>query len=223
MINDMAISTITICGLLTGILSSSVLITNEFKRQIVLAVLCKPITRIQFILGKYLGIIAAVMVLVFSQGLVLEIFFELNKFLNFSNIESYAATLNDKSPVDFYCLLGIYFSLLQVLILTSISVILSIYLNVTANVIICFLVFVFSHIISYVFPFYDRAESAVSLIYVICYVVFPSLHNLNIFEMYNVTDGFIYMYILYASLYSLLYCTMIIWLAVFCFKRKECF
>ena len=64
MIRDMGVSTITISGLLTGCLSSSVLIANEFERQTVLAVLCKPITRVHYILGKYLGIILAATVLI---------------------------------------------------------------------------------------------------------------------------------------------------------------
>ncbi|KHE92884.1 MAG: hypothetical protein SCABRO_01273 [Candidatus Scalindua brodae] len=46
MIRDMAISTITIGGLLTGCLASSILIAGEFERQTVLAVLCKPVSSI---------------------------------------------------------------------------------------------------------------------------------------------------------------------------------
>ena len=73
MIRDMAISTITVGGLLTGCLASSILIASEFERQTVLAVLCKTVSRVYFILGKYLGILAATFLLVFSQGLVLEV------------------------------------------------------------------------------------------------------------------------------------------------------
>jgi len=83
MIKDMAISTITVCGLLVGILSSSVLITNEFKRKTILALLSKPITRIQIILGKYFGIITAVIILIVSQGIFLEILSGLDTVLGF--------------------------------------------------------------------------------------------------------------------------------------------
>ena len=73
MIRDMAILTITFGGLLTGCLASSILVAGEFERQTVLAVLCKPVSRTHFILGKYLGIIAATFLLVICQDLVLEV------------------------------------------------------------------------------------------------------------------------------------------------------
>ncbi len=69
----MAILTITFGGLLTGCLASSILVDGEFERQMVLAVLCKPVSRTHFILGKYLGIIAATFLLVICQDLVLEV------------------------------------------------------------------------------------------------------------------------------------------------------
>ena len=50
-----------------------------------LAVLCKPIARIHYILGKYLGIILAATVLILSQGLVLEIALITNKYNKISS------------------------------------------------------------------------------------------------------------------------------------------
>jgi ABC-type transport system involved in multi-copper enzyme maturation permease subunit len=159
MIRDMGVSTITISGLLTGCLSSSVLIANEFERQTVLAVLCKPIARIHYILGKYLGIILATTVLILSQGLVLEIALIINKY---SKISSGLSDVSDL--IDYVCLLGIYFSLLQVLILTAISLILSLYLNTAANLTICLLVFILCHTFSYILPFYSHGYIIVSIV-----------------------------------------------------------
>ncbi len=136
LIRDMAISTITIGGLLVGCLSSSILIAGEFERQTVLAVLCKPVSKMHFILGKYLGILAAAFILVFSQGFVLVVAL---MFRNYSTMLSDTANLT--ALIDFVCILGIFFSLLQILILTSISLILSLYLNTIANLTICLLFF----------------------------------------------------------------------------------
>ena len=55
MIRDMAISTITIGGILTGCLSSSILIAGEFEKQTVLAVLCKPVARAHFHFREIFG------------------------------------------------------------------------------------------------------------------------------------------------------------------------
>ncbi len=224
MIRDMGISTITISGLLTGCLSSSVLIANEFERQTVLAVLCKPIARIHYILGKYLGIILAATVLILAQGLILEIALIINKYNKISS------GLSDVSGlIDYVCLLGIYFSLLQVLILTVISLILSLYLNTVANLTICLLVFILCHTFGYILPFYSHGLGIVSIVVPICYALFPNFQNLNLMSISGtVTDpilfwqkGTIIQYTVYNTLYATIYCMAIIWLAVTLFKRRE--
>ena len=224
MIRDMGISTITISGLLTGCLSSSVLIANEFERQTVLAVLCKPIGRLHYILGRYLGIILAATVLILSQGLVLEIALIINKYSKISS------DLSDVSGlIDYVCLLGIYFSLLQVLILTAISLVLSLYLNTAANLTICLLFFIFCHTISYILPFYSHGFGIVSVVAPICYAFFPNFQNLNLMSMGGtVADpilfwqkGTVLLYTVCNTLHTAIYCIAVMWLAVTLFKRRE--
>ncbi len=212
MIRDMGVSTITISGLLTGCLSSSVLIANEFERQTVLAVLCKPIARIHYILGKYLGIIMATIVLILSQGLVLEIALIINKYSKISS------GLSDVSGlIDYVCLLGIYFSLLQVSILTATSLILSLYLNTAANLTICLLVFILCHTFSYILPFYSHGYIIVSIVTLICYALFPNFQYLNLTSICGtVADlvlfwqkGTMIQYAMYNTSYTTIYCRAI--------------
>ncbi len=222
MVKDMAISTITICGLLTGILSSSVLITNEFRRKTILALLCKPITRLEIVLGKFFGIAAAVIVLIVVQATFLEVLIWLDHAFAFSNLDRSIYVGGGTSGLtDSYCLQGVYFSLLQVLMLTSISVILSVYLNVSANLIVCFVVFVLSHIVSYLFSLGGKVPAAVSFVVKACYVLAPNFSNLNIFAMNTISHEYVARYIFYASLYSVIYCIIVLWLATICFKRRE--
>lgn len=219
MIRDMGISTITICGLLAGCLSSSILITDEFERQTVLAVLSKPITRMHFILGKYLGIITATIALISFQGLVLEVALAINKHIEISELGPYASRLQDTSLIDLECLLGIYLSLLQIIILTAISVVLAIYTNVTGNLIICFLLFTFCQTLGYIFPYHYQYVDFTSILIAMCYLIFPNLHNLSMLTVSDVTYG--YTYVVYVSLYSITYSIVVIWLAIIAFKRKE--
>ena len=121
----------------------------EFEKQTVLAVLCKPVARMHFILGKYLGILAATFLLVFSQGLVLEIA------LIIRNYSVQHDTTSFSGLIDFVCKLGICFSLLQILILTAISLVLSLYLNTISNLTICFLFFIFCNSFSYILPIHN--------------------------------------------------------------------
>ncbi len=110
-----------------------------------LAVLCKPVSRAHFILGKYLGILAATCLLVFSQGIVLEVALIIR---NYGNAQG--AVVNFTGMIDFICILGICFSLLQILILTAISLVLSLYLNAIANLTICLFFFLLCNIQLYI-------------------------------------------------------------------------
>ncbi len=224
MVRDMGISTITVCGLLVVCLSSSVLIANEFERQTVLAVLCKPIKRTSFILGKYLGIVTAASILILCQGMVLEIALIINKY---ARISSHAAS--PSGLIDYVCLLGIYLSLLHILIFTAISLVLSIYLNATANITICLLFFVFCNSFGYILPFENHGLSLISIITSICYIIFPNLQNLNpvaISEIFGNSatlwqKGEILQYIVYNSVYTIIYSIAIVWMAVVLLNRKE--
>jgi len=224
MIRDMAISTITIGGLLAGCLASSILIAGEFERQTVLAVLCKPVARVHFILGKYLGILAATFLLVFSQGLVLEVALIIR---NYSGIQN--DTTNFLGMIDFVCILGICSSLLQISILTAVSLVLSLYLNTIANLTICLLFFIFCNTFSYFLPIHSHSGIATSAVLSMVYMVFPNLQNLNMAAINEVVtapsspwqQSNVIQYIVYSLLYATTYCITVVWFAVFLFKRKE--
>ncbi len=224
MIRDMAISTITFSGLLAGCLSSSILIAGEFERQTVLAVLCKPVTRAHFILGKYLGILSATFLLVLFQGFVLEVALISRNYCTIQN-----DTTNISGLIDYVCLLGVFFALLNIMALTAVSLVVSLYLNAIANLSICLLFFIFCNTFSYILPIHSHGNIVVSAVTVLTYMILPNLQGLNMTAINEVVtapsslwqESNIIQYIVYSTLYSTIYCAMAVWLAVFLFKRKE--
>jgi len=224
MIRNMGISTITICGLLAGCLSSSILITRELENRTTFTILCKPIARTHYILGKYLGILSATTLMIVFQFMVLEIALVVKKYMDLSNYST-----NLTNIVDFICLLGVYFALLQIVMFTSISLVLSLFVNTIANITICLLFFIFCNTYSYFLPFYTNAHIDISLISSTVYAVFPDLQNLNILAF---NDNFVNQlsfreehhtaqYIVYISIYFAIYCAVVVWLSIFFFNRKE--
>ncbi len=224
MIRDMAISTITVGGLLTGCLASSILVAGEFERQTVLTVLCKPVSRAHFILGKYLGILAATCLLVLSQGFVLEVALIIK---NYSTAHSDVTSF--LGMIDYVCILGICFSLLQILILTAFSFVLSLYLNTIANLTICLFFFIFCNTFSYILPIYNHGDIVISAVVAVFYAVLPDIQVLNMAAINEVAtapsslwqESNTMQYIVYVSAYSTTYCVAVVSLAVFLFKRKE--
>jgi len=62
LVRDAGLTSITIAGLLLAIFLSSSVVASEIEKRTALTVLCKPVGRFHFILGKYLGIILAIFV-----------------------------------------------------------------------------------------------------------------------------------------------------------------
>ncbi|MHC4307849.1 MAG: hypothetical protein ACYSR7_04420, partial [Planctomycetota bacterium] len=76
---------------------------------------------------------------------------------------------------------------------------------------------------------YSDGGPVISAVATICYAVFPNLQNLNMAAINEVVtvhssswqESILIQYIVCNILYSTIYCTAIVWLAVFLFKRKE--
>ena len=62
MLRDSCLATITIGGLLVAIFASASVISDEIEKKTAMTVLCKPVSRVEFILGKYFGILLALLV-----------------------------------------------------------------------------------------------------------------------------------------------------------------
>lgn len=60
MLKDVGLATLMLYGLLAAVFSATGVVTREIESHTVLTVLSKPITRTTFLLGKYLGVIAAI-------------------------------------------------------------------------------------------------------------------------------------------------------------------
>ena len=61
LVRDAGLTSITIAGLLLAIFLSSSVVADEIDKKTALSVLCKPVHRYQFILGKYYGIFFAIL------------------------------------------------------------------------------------------------------------------------------------------------------------------
>jgi len=68
MVVDLGLGTALVAGLIVGLLGASWAVNEELESLSALAVLAKPVSRTSFLLGKYLGVLAAAMVAVAVPG-----------------------------------------------------------------------------------------------------------------------------------------------------------
>jgi len=71
MLKDLGLTAITVFGLVLAIFMGVSLIQPEIERRTVYAVLAKPVRRLEFVLGKYLGAIVVLALSIIIMGVVL--------------------------------------------------------------------------------------------------------------------------------------------------------
>ncbi|MFM8653638.1 MAG: ABC transporter permease [Verrucomicrobiota bacterium] len=69
-LKDLGYATISLTGLLVGLLGAAQLIPAEIERRTILTALCRPLRRWEFVVGKYLGLVSLLGVMLGIMGAV---------------------------------------------------------------------------------------------------------------------------------------------------------
>jgi len=69
-LKDLGYATISLTGLLVGLLGAAQLIPAEIERRTILTALCRPLRRWEFVAGKYLGLVSLLGVMLAIMGTV---------------------------------------------------------------------------------------------------------------------------------------------------------
>lgn len=145
MLEICGLATILIAGMLLAIWTSSMSIADEIEGKTAMTLLSKPINRRQFIVGKFLGIQASVLALVLPVvvafcGLVLyKVFYDAR--------ESSAETSFDAARLEALKILPpVVLALLEIAVMSAISVAISTRVPMMVNMVTCFTIFVVGHL-----------------------------------------------------------------------------
>ena len=146
MLKDCGLATILIAGLLLATWTASMSIAEEIEGKTAMTLLSKPVNRLQFILGKYLGILLAVLVAYLPMVLTLcgcayfKVFYDAR--------ESSAQDVNHAGAlvVMLQVLPGVALSFLETAVMTAISVAISTRLPMVVNMVTCLSIFVIGHL-----------------------------------------------------------------------------
>ena len=213
MIKDMGLATVTMCGLLLALFSSSTVITREMEKQTATTVLTKPLGRNQFILGKFLGIIGSI----FVAMLVLALVFI---FTLYHPPSVYAWKIVAKN-IDLSILPGIFLAYFQAVVITAISVAISTRMGMVPNIILSSFIFVLGHLSNYLIRFFEGKDLWVRVGGKIFYLVIPNLENFNVSDAIAVGTPVPIGYLLSAASYGVIYAAIALLAAMALFQHRE--
>jgi len=233
---DCGLATILICGMLLAIWTSSTSIAEEIEGKTAMTLLSKPINRRQFILGKFVGILQAVVLLLVPLCLcfLMLVYYKVG----------YDARESGKTPPDWFEMVsfagmqiplltgerlasvsqivpGVILIFFEITVMTAVSVMISTRLPMVVNMVSCFVIFVIGHLTPVLVAAGVLQLEFVSFMARLIAAVLPSLDVFNIQAAVATGRAVPADYIGLSFIYCATYCATAILLAFILFEDRD--
>ncbi len=204
---NVGLSSISIFGVIIAIFIGIGLVSKEIEKRTLYTILSRPVRRWEFITGKYLGLMLTLVVntAFMTAGLYLALF----------------AFARGQHPADPLLLVAVYFTLLELAIVTAITLLFSSFSSPIFSAVFTFALFVIG-----TFAQDLRNFAAIShgltrwLATAVAYLV-PNFASLNVIAQVAHENSVSGRLILFNSLYALFYAAMTILAATLVFERRN--
>ncbi|TWT48635.1 ABC transporter permease [Botrimarina hoheduenensis] len=221
MLKDSGLSTIMVLAILFAVWTASVSIADEIEGKTALTLLSKPISRRQFIIGKYLGILwPVVLMFVLLGGLLMacvsyKVVYDSRESSNPTpEWQLCHAEMVGLAP-------GLVLAGLEVAVLTAISVAVSTRLPMLPNLLIVGSIYAVGHLTPLLVQSSIGENEFVAFFGQLIALVLPMLDHLNIQPAIAAGQAVPASYLLVATLYSALYCVIALLLALLLFEDRD--
>ena len=233
---DCGLATILICSLLLSVWTASMSVADEIEGKTAMTLLSKPITRRQFVVGKYLGITQSALVMILVMGAV---FFVLTYFkFGYDQRESgkeqpqpwiWADVMGMQMPtpeperlsVASKILPALSLIFMEVAVMTAVSVAISTRLSMLMNLVTCFTIFVVGHLTPVLVASTFQTLPPVRLLAQVAATVLPSLETFNMSAAVSTGKDIPLDYIGLSGVYALAYIGAAVLLGFIMFEDRD--
>lgn len=204
-VKDLGLSAVALFGVLISVLVGGRLVYKEVDKRTIYIVLAKPVRRWEFILGKYLGLMA---VLVASMAVM--------------TVGFYVMLLATGVKPSAYLLLAVLMTAVELAVLTGVAIFFSTFVTPIASAVFTFAVYFVGHLTRDLRLLAAMSPSPlVKVVSQVLYYVLPNLANFNI-RGEVVHDVLLSPAVLGTSVaYGLVYAAVMLLIAVLVFNRKD--
>lgn len=207
-IKDFGLFSLSFLGAIISILSGVNLLNKELKQKTIYNILSKPVSRFQFVIGKYIGLTLTISLLTFLMGLALFVF-----------------VWQIEGNPDFLLFQGVFLIILELSMVSAITIFFSsLVVTLTLSGIFTLAFYLAGRSISYLKYFLNQDSATppilLSLISVFDWIV-PDL------SLFNVSDAIVYgqavsvEYLINACCYAFSYNLICLILAGVIFSKRE--
>jgi ABC-type transport system involved in multi-copper enzyme maturation permease subunit len=208
MLVNVGLSAISVFGLLMAIFLGIGLVSKEIERRTIYNILAKPVSRAEFILGKYLGLLFTLLIntAIMTVGFYLALAFE----------------KHGLARADLSLLAAVYFILLQFAIVVGVAILFSCISTPVLSAVLTFLVFVIGNLSDDIRRFGEVSRSpALERVTSFLYYLLPNFSNLSIITEAAHGIPVSSPLVLANTCYALLYIAVLISISVLIFEERE--
>lgn len=221
MLKDCGLATLLISGLILAVWTASTSIADEIEGKTAMTLLSKPINRRQFILGKYIGILQAVLLMYLPTVLWFL-------FCIFAKVP-YDGKEGGKTDITWMecwqtmvqTIPGIVLIIFEVAVMTAVSVAISTRLPMVVNMVSCLAIFVIGHLTPALVDSGSLKMELVEFMARMFAAALPALEVFNIQAAIATGAEVPSIYLLSALLYTVCYAGMAILLAFILFEDRD--
>jgi Cu-processing system permease protein len=204
-IADMGLASINVIGVIIAIFVGIGLVSKEIERRTIYTILAKPISRSQFILGKYLG-------LVITLGINLVIMFDVFVFTLWMT----------QVPITMVLVQAVALMMVEFLVVTATALFFSTFSTPSLSAALTLGLYFIGHLTSDLKALAEKSSSEVTkAVMTALYYLCPNLEVLNIKGQAVSGVSLAWSYQVSATLYGLLYASLLLAGAAAIFQRRD--
>ncbi|MDY6862262.1 MAG: ABC transporter permease, partial [Thermodesulfobacteriota bacterium] len=204
-VKDVGLACISIFGVFISTFVGIGLVYKEIDKKTIYNILSKPITRFQFLLGKYFGLLFTVLIN------VMIMVFCLLTILYFIS-----------GTIAFNLFTAVLLIIVELMLIISIAILFSTFSTPTLSAIFTLAVYVIGHLTSDIRVFGNRTESAaINKLTEFLYYVLPNLENFNIKTQIVHRLPVSHEFIIFSFCYGLIYIGLVLLLAGIIFNIRD--
>jgi ABC-type transport system involved in multi-copper enzyme maturation permease subunit len=221
MLKDSGLTLIKVLALLVVVWTASVSVAEEIEGRTSLTVLSKPLTRPQFILGKFAGLVLVALLVFMILGTVLLATTSLKVVYDAREGAKLDPIWRDCADEMITVVPGLVLSLLETILLAAVSLAVSTRLGIVPNLIICFTVYALGHLVPLI------VQSSVGKIAIVRFVGQLFATILPVLEHFTIEAAVVggvpvpWSYLGWAALYAALYSAVALLVALVLFQDRD--
>jgi len=204
-IKDMGLLSISVFGALIAIFVGIGLVYKEVDKRTIFTVISKPVSRTQFIIGKYCGLVLTIFVEVLAMS---AIFF--------------AIVMAEGSGIKPTLVWAVLFTFMELMVICAVAILFSSFSTPILSGMLTLALYLIGHLSGDLLDFSVRFKGTITEKYLISlYYIFPNLDNFNLRTAASHDFPITISDIIYPIAYGVVYITILLIAASYIFNRRD--